>query len=91
MDDNFVSIVGAIREGRTIFDNIAKSTAYTCVHLVPETVPTLFNLLWGVPVAMASLPILAIDCGTELGPAIAYAYEPVRLDLTYPAARSFRF
>ncbi len=48
----------------------------------------LFNLIWSVPVAMASLPILAIDCGTELGPAISFAYEPAESDVMHRPPRN---
>jgi sodium/potassium-transporting ATPase subunit alpha len=81
MDDNFASIVLGIREGRTIFDNLAKTICYTCTHLVPETFPTIFNLTYGLPGAMSGLMVLCIDCGTELAPAISFAYETPEADV----------
>jgi len=70
-----------IREGRTIFDNLAKTIAYTCTHLVPETFPTIYNLTYGLPSAMSGLMVLCIDCGTELAPAISFAYEQPENDV----------
>jgi len=81
MDDNFASIVAGIREGRTIFDNLRKTIAYTCTHLVPETMPTIFNLTYGLPQAISGLQVLCIDCGTELAPAISFAYEHAEADV----------
>jgi len=81
MDDNFSSIVHGIREGRTIFDNLRKTIAYTCVHLIPELMPTLLNLAYALPQCMSGLQVLTIDCGTELAPAISFAYEPPEQDV----------
>lgn len=76
LDDDFASIVVAIREGRTLFDNLAKTMAYTLSHLWPEVIPILMNLAFSYPLAIGALQILIIDLGTELAPAISLAYEP---------------
>jgi sodium/potassium-transporting ATPase subunit alpha len=81
MDDDFSSIVVGIREGRLLFDNIMNTIAYTLTHLWPEVMPTLLNIAFDLPLAMASLPVLGIDCGTELAPAIALAYEKAEDDV----------
>jgi len=78
MDDEVASLVLGIREGRTIFDNLMKTVAYTLCHLVPETLPVLVFLCIGVPAGLTSIQILSIDLGTELAPAISLAYEKVR-------------
>jgi sodium/potassium-transporting ATPase subunit alpha len=80
-DDDFASIVEGVRAGRTIFDNLAKTIAYTCSHLIPETIPTLLTLAFDFPAAIPSLAILAIDLGTELAPAISFAYEVSESDV----------
>jgi len=36
MDDNIVSLIHGIEQGRIIFDNLSKTIAYTVTHLVPE-------------------------------------------------------
>jgi sodium/potassium-transporting ATPase subunit alpha len=76
MDDNFASIVLGVKEGRTIFDNLTKTIAYTVTHMTPEVVPILMNLAFGFPLALGALLILTIDLFTEMAPAISMAYEP---------------
>jgi sodium/potassium-transporting ATPase subunit alpha len=75
LDDNFASIVGAIEEGRVLFDNLKKTVAYTLAHLWPELVPVFLNLAFSFPLAINGLMILTIDLLTEQGPAISLAYE----------------
>ena len=75
MDGNFASIVQGIEEGRKLYDNVKKSLVYTVTHLNVEVVPSLLNIGAFMPLGLTSLQILAIDLGTELGPAIAMAYE----------------
>jgi len=81
MDDDFASLVLGIQEGRTIYDNLAKTIAYTVTHMIPEVVPVLVNLAFGIPLGMSSLIILTIDLGSELGPAISLAYEKAEDDV----------
>ena len=81
MDDDFNSIVVGIREGRTIFDNLTKTIAYTVTHMVPEVIPILLNLAFGIPLGLNAILILAIDIGTELAPAISLAYEKAESDV----------
>jgi sodium/potassium-transporting ATPase subunit alpha len=75
MDDNFASIVVAIEEGRTLFDNLKKSIAYTLSHLWPELFPVLLNLAFSFPLGLPGLIILTIDLFTEQIPAISFSYE----------------
>jgi sodium/potassium-transporting ATPase subunit alpha len=73
MDDDFTNIVIGINEGRRLFDNLKKSAAYTLSHLIPEAVPILMELAFGLPLALNALLIISIDMGTEMMPAISYA------------------
>lgn len=81
MDDNFSSIVRGIEQGRTIYDNLKKTIAYTLTHLWPEIAPVALNLAFGMPAALTSLQILSVDLATELGPAISLAYEGPENDI----------
>ena len=90
MDDDFSSIVVGIREGRTIFDNLSKTIAYTVTHMVPEVIPILMNLAFGFPLGLNAILILAIDIGTELAPAISLAYEKAESDVMSRPPRNAR-
>uniref|UniRef100_K3WV12 Cation-transporting P-type ATPase N-terminal domain-containing protein n=1 Tax=Globisporangium ultimum (strain ATCC 200006 / CBS 805.95 / DAOM BR144) TaxID=431595 RepID=K3WV12_GLOUD len=81
MDDNFSSIVRGIEQGRTIYDNLKKTIAYTLTHLWPEVALVALNLAFGMPAALTSLQILSVDLATELEPAISLAYEEPENDI----------
>jgi sodium/potassium-transporting ATPase subunit alpha len=76
LDDNFSTIVNAIEEGRTVFDNIRKFSTYVLVSNVPEVVPYLAYGFLGMPLALTIPQVLAIDLGTDMVPAIALGAEP---------------
>jgi len=75
VDDNFASIVAAIEEGRTVFENIKKFITYIFAHLVPEAIPFIFYVMFKIPVPITVMQILAIDLGTETLPALALGIE----------------
>jgi sodium/potassium-transporting ATPase subunit alpha len=81
LDDNFSSIVGGIEEGRLIFDNLKKSIAYTLASNIPEIWPFIFFIVAQVPLPLTTVLILCIDLGTDMIPAITYAYENPELDI----------
>jgi calcium-translocating P-type ATPase len=76
-DDDFTTIVVAVREGRRVYDNIRKFIVYILAHLTPEVVPFLVFALSGgsVPLPLTVLQILAIDLGTETLPALSLGRE----------------
>ncbi|CUG92152.1 Hypothetical protein, putative [Bodo saltans] len=75
LNDDFVAIVDGIREGRLIFENLKKCVAYILCHFIPEFGPFLISVVAGLPLALQTLVLLFIDCGTELFPAVMLAYE----------------
>jgi sodium/potassium-transporting ATPase subunit alpha len=81
LDDNFASIVFAIEEGRVIFDNIKKSILYTLTHIIPELNPFLMYIIANIPLPLGTFSILCIDLGTEMLPAISFAYESAESDI----------
>ncbi|KAG2438556.1 hypothetical protein HXX76_005107 [Chlamydomonas incerta] len=81
MDDNFASIVNGVEEGRLIFDNLKKSIMYTLTSKVPELSPFLLWVIAGIPLATTTILILAIDLGTDMIPAISFAYETREADI----------
>jgi calcium-translocating P-type ATPase len=89
-DDDFASIVAAVKEGRTVYDNIRKFVTYIFAHATPEMVPFLIYALSGgaVPLPLTALQILAIDLGTETLPALALGREPAEPGLMDQPPRS---
>jgi sodium/potassium-transporting ATPase subunit alpha len=81
MDDNFASIVTGVEEGRIIFDNLKKSIAYTLTSNIPEISPFLLFITLNVPLPLGTITILCIDLGTDMVPAISFAYEGSESDI----------
>jgi sodium/potassium-transporting ATPase subunit alpha len=81
MDDNFASIVKGIEEGRLIFANLKKSIAYTLTSNIPEITPFLCEIALQIPLALTTIMILCIDLGTDMLPAISFAYETAEQDI----------
>ncbi|KAG9511174.1 hypothetical protein GZH46_00258, partial [Fragariocoptes setiger] len=90
LDDNFASIVVGIEEGRLIFDNLKKSIAYTITSNVPELVPFLAYVIFGIPLALNTVCILLIDLVTDMVPAISLAYEKAESDIMRRPPRDSR-
>lgn len=76
-DDNFASIVTAIREGRGVYANIRKFLLYILNSNMPEAIPSVFFLLSGgrIPLALTVMEILFIDLGTDMLPALGLGRE----------------
>ena len=76
LDDNFATIVNAVEEGRTVFENIRKFITYIFAHGTPEAVPYILFALFKIPLPLTVMQILAIDLGTETIPALALGIQP---------------
>lgn len=92
MDDNFATIVNAVEEGRTIFENIKKFIAYILTSNVPEILPFIAFVLLKIPLPLSVVLILAIDLGTDILPAIGLGTEKPESDVMKkkPRAREER-
>jgi sodium/potassium-transporting ATPase subunit alpha len=92
LDDNFATIVSAIEEGRTVYDNIRKFSSYILASNVPEIVPFLGYGFIGMPPALTIPQILAVDLGTDMIPALGLGTERPQSDVMDlpPRARSER-
>lgn len=88
MDDNFATIVVAIEEGRTIFDNIKKFIAYILTSNIPEITPFIAYVLLDIPLPVTVVLILAIDLGTDLVPALGLGAEHAESDVMHKPPRS---
>jgi calcium-translocating P-type ATPase len=75
VDDNFASIVNAVEEGRTVFQNIRKFLTYVLVHNVAQLVPYLAFALLGIPLPLTPIQVLFVDMGTDSLPALGLGIE----------------
>ncbi len=75
LDDNFATIVNAVEEGRTVYENIKKFLTYIFTSNIPEAVPYLGYILFNIPLPLTILQILLVDLGTDMLPALALGAE----------------
>ena len=76
-DDNFVSIIEAVKTGRHIYDNIKKAIHFLIATNVGEIVAIFFGLLLGLDTPLLAIQLLWINLITDSFPAIALGLEPV--------------
>ena len=76
LDDNFATIVRAVSEGRTIYDNIRKFIRYTLTSNVGEIMVMLLAPFFGMPLPLTALQILWINLVTDGLPGLALGVEP---------------
>ena len=76
LDDNFATIVQAVRYGRSVVANIGRFIAYVLASNVGEVAPFLAMVAFRIPAALTVLQILAVDLGTDLLPALGLGAEP---------------
>jgi Ca2+-transporting ATPase len=81
LDDNFATIVSAVRHGRAVYQNIRKFITYILASNVPEVAPFLAMLTLRIPAALTVLQILAVDLGTDLLPALGLGAEQPEPDV----------
>ncbi len=80
-DDNFVTIVEAVKQGRNIFDNIKKAIHFLIATNIGEIVTIFIGLLLGMKSPLLAIQLLWINLVTDSIPAIALGLEPAEKDI----------
>jgi len=75
-DDNFASIAAAVREGRTVYDNIKKVISWTLPTNAGEAMTIIVALLLGMALPVTAIQILWINLITAVTLGLALAFEP---------------
>ncbi|MBZ8135187.1 cation-transporting P-type ATPase [Afifella sp. IM 167] len=75
-DDNFVSIVAAVREGRTVYDNLKKVVAWTLPTNGGEAISIMGAMLFGLMLPVTAPQIIWINMITAVTLGIPLAFEP---------------
>ncbi len=81
LDDNFSTIVKAVREGRRIYDNILKFIKYLMTTNSGELWTLLLGPILGLPVALLPIHILWINLVSDGLPAISLSFEKAEKDI----------
>lgn len=80
-DDNFVTIVEAVKQGRNIFDNIKKAVHFLIATNIGEIVTIFLGLILGLESPLLAIQLLWVNLVTDSFPAIALGLEPPEKDI----------
>ncbi|HKK05645.1 MAG TPA: cation-transporting P-type ATPase [Gammaproteobacteria bacterium] len=75
-DDNFASIVAAVQEGRTVYDNLKKVISWTLPTNAGEAMTIVVALFFGMTLPVTPVQILWVNLITAVTLGIALAFEP---------------
>ena len=75
-DDNFASIIAAVREGRTVYDNLTKVIAWTLPTNGGEAFTIILAVLFGLTLPVTPVQILWINMITAVALGLTLAFEP---------------
>jgi len=81
LDDNFASIIRAVKQGRRVFDNMKKSIKFLLAANAGEVLIVIAGLLMKWPLILMPLAILWMNLVTDSLPALALAVEPAEKDI----------
>ncbi|MDQ1363203.1 MAG: sodium/potassium-transporting ATPase subunit alpha, partial [Pseudomonadota bacterium] len=81
LDDNFATIVKAVEQGRTVYENIRKFISYVLASNVPEIMPYIAYVLLPIPLPITVIQILCIDLITDILPAMGLGNERPEKDV----------
>lgn len=76
LDDNFETVVAAVKEGRVIYANMKKSVLFLVSSSFTEAITVAIAILFGLPLPLAAAQILWINLVTDTFPNLALTREP---------------
>jgi len=86
-DDNFVTIVEAVKQGRNIFENIRKAIHFLIATNIGEIVTIFIGILLGLKSPLLAIQLLWINLVTDSLPAIALGLEKPDKDIMHKKPR----
>lgn len=81
MDDNFATIVSAVKEGRGIYANVRRCVHFLLSCNIGEIITILFALLFNMPAPLLAVQLLWVNLITDSLPAAALGVEPPEKDI----------
>jgi len=86
-DDNFATMVGAVEEGRGIYDNIRKFIRYMLSTNSGEVLTMFFSMVFRLPLPLLPIHLLWVNLVTDGLPAVALSAEPIEKGIMEKAPR----
>jgi Ca2+-transporting ATPase len=94
LDDSFATLVKAIDQGRVAFQNVRKAARCVMIDNVGELFIVLISLvatgIWGIPVGITAIQILAIDLVAQIFPVTALGWDSVPVHVMHEKPRDLR-
>ena len=81
LDDDFTSIVGAVRVGRRIYGNIAKAMSYALAVHVPIAGVSMIPVLMGGPMMLMPLHVILLELIIDPACSVAFEIEPAESEV----------
>ncbi len=80
-DDNYITIVNAVREGRLIYENLRKGVRYYLACKLALVLVNLLAVLLGAPVPFSPVQIILMELFMDLAASATFVVEPAEMDL----------
>ncbi len=89
-DDNFATIVHAVREGRTIFDNLQKAILFVLPTSFAQAFAVIVAILFGLTLPITAVQILWVNMITAVTLSLAFGFEPAEAEVMSRPPRDSR-